>query len=78
MSMPLVQVYSRPAVCFKEILRPPMMPRLRLLRLSVTDLCNFRCRYVRSAPQVENTGWGGRSTGVPSLHCRQGSAAFHG
>lgn len=45
MSSPLVQVYSRPVVCFKEIPSPPLMPRLRLLRLSVTDLCNFRCSY---------------------------------
>jgi cyclic pyranopterin phosphate synthase len=45
MSMPLVQVYSRPGVCFKETSAPLRMPRLRLLRLSVTDFCNFRCRY---------------------------------
>ncbi len=45
MSIPLVQVYPRPAVCSQEILEPAFMPRLRLLRLSVTDLCNFRCRY---------------------------------
>lgn len=50
--MPLVQLYSRPAVCFKQILRPPVMPRLRLLRLSVTDLCNFRCRYCMPAEGV--------------------------
>jgi cyclic pyranopterin phosphate synthase len=53
--MPLVEVYSPPAVCFKEISSPPLMPRLRLLRLSVTDLCNFRCRYCMPAEGVPKT-----------------------
>jgi GTP 3',8-cyclase len=52
MSTTLVQVYSRPAVCTKEILRSPLMPRLGLLRLSVTDLCNYRCRYCMPAEGV--------------------------
>ena len=43
--MPLVQLHSRPASYLKEAPPPPLMPSLRLLRLSVTDLCNFRCRY---------------------------------
>jgi len=43
--MPLVHLYSRPSSYRKEAPQPPLMPRLRLLRLSVTDLCNFRCRY---------------------------------
>ncbi|MDR3762806.1 MAG: GTP 3',8-cyclase MoaA [Acidobacteriota bacterium] len=35
------------------------MPRLRLLRLSVTDLCNFRCRYCMPAagvPKLPHSG----------------------
>ena len=43
--MPVVQLYSRPSAYLKEAPQPPSMPRLRLLRLSVTNLCNFRCRY---------------------------------
>lgn len=45
MSMPSVRSYSRPSGYLKEAPQPPLMPRLKLLRLSVTDLCNFRCRY---------------------------------
>ncbi len=52
MSSPLVQVYSRSAVGIKEIPLSPLVPRLRLLRLSVTDLCNFRCRYCMPAEGV--------------------------
>jgi hypothetical protein len=52
MSIPWVPVYSRPAVCFKEILSSHLRPRPRLLRLSVTDLCNFRCHYCMPAEGV--------------------------
>lgn len=48
MLTPLVQVYSHPAVRF----RMAPTPHLRLLRLSVTDLCNFRCRYCMPATGV--------------------------
>jgi len=43
--MSLVQLCSRPSGYLKEARQLPVLPRLRLLRLSVTDLCNFRCRY---------------------------------
>lgn len=59
MSTPLVQLCSRPTGYLKEAPQPTLMPRLRLLRLSVTDLCNFRCRYCMPLE------------GVPkALHCR--------
>lgn len=51
MSTSLLQMYPRPAVCLAKApslipaKSPSLMPRLRLLRLSVTDLCNFRCCY---------------------------------
>jgi cyclic pyranopterin phosphate synthase len=37
--------YADPAMQFQVIPRPVAAPRLRMLRLSVTDRCNFRCRY---------------------------------
>ena len=51
-SMSVVQMHSDPAACFNEILRPPLMPQLQLLRLSVTNLCNFRCRYCMSSEGI--------------------------
>lgn len=37
--------YAGPAAHFQLIPKPVAVPRLRVLRLSVTDRCNFRCRY---------------------------------
>jgi cyclic pyranopterin phosphate synthase len=37
--------YAGPTAHFQMIPRPVAAPRLRMLRLSVTDRCNFRCRY---------------------------------
>ncbi len=48
----LIQVYSHPAACFKKIQDSSHLPRLRLLRLSVTDLCNYRCRYCMPAEGI--------------------------
>jgi GTP 3',8-cyclase len=45
MSAPLVQARFTPEVSYSEVADSPALRRLRLLRLSVTDLCNFRCRY---------------------------------
>jgi GTP 3',8-cyclase len=45
MSLQLVQVCSNPAARITENSMLDLMPRVRLLRLSVTDLCNFRCCY---------------------------------
>ncbi len=45
MSAPLVQARFTPEVSYREATDSPALRRLRLLRLSVTDLCNFRCRY---------------------------------
>jgi cyclic pyranopterin phosphate synthase len=41
----LVQASSTPEVSFRDAPVSPALRRLRLLRLSVTDLCNFRCLY---------------------------------
>ena len=46
-------VLFRPPVCLSPT--PDLLPRLRLLRLSVTDLCNFRCRYCMPAEGVLKT-----------------------
>jgi cyclic pyranopterin phosphate synthase len=51
---PLIQL--RPE-CNWSPIRPRVMPGTRLLRLSVTDRCNFRCRYcmpVEGAPPVSH------------------------
>ncbi len=48
----LVQASSTPEVSFREAPVSSAMRRLRLLRLSVTDLCNFRCRYCMPANGV--------------------------
>ncbi len=45
MSTQLVQVDPRSAALLQEIPHVPQLPSLSLLRLSVTDHCNFRCRY---------------------------------
>lgn len=48
MSIPVVPSSSHSVVHIKEAsnsLIPATVERLRVLRLSVTDLCNFRCRY---------------------------------
>ena len=43
MSASLVQAHSQPKLSSESI--SPSASRLRVLRLSVTSLCNFRCRY---------------------------------
>lgn len=52
MSASLIQFSSRPESLLKEVALPSAQPRLRLLRLSVTELCNFRCRYCMPANGV--------------------------
>jgi len=52
MSASLIQFSSRPESFLKEVALPSAQPRLRLLRLSVTELCNFRCRYCMPANGV--------------------------
>lgn len=39
-----IQIHS-PLALSAEAVRAPSVPMVRQLRLSVTDLCNFRCRY---------------------------------
>lgn len=50
--MQYVQLSPRPLESPERSPRPFIMPRLRVLRLSVTDLCNFRCRYCMPAGGV--------------------------
>lgn len=57
MSAPFVQLSSHPEVRFQQTLSPRTQPRLRLLRLSVTDLCNFRCRYCMPAEGVPKAAY---------------------
>lgn len=45
MSASLVQFYPRPPVSRADEVPASAASRLRLLRLSITDRCNFRCRY---------------------------------
>ena len=45
MSASLVQFYPRPLASSVAEMPTSSASRLRLLRLSVTDRCNFRCRY---------------------------------
>ncbi len=52
MSASLIQFSSCPEGFLKEASASPALPRLRLLRLSVTELCNFRCRYCMPAKGV--------------------------
>lgn len=52
MSASLVQFSSRPEGLLKESSASLAQLRLQLLRLSVTDLCNFRCRYCMPAEGV--------------------------
>jgi len=56
--MSLLHLYATPLRPLEEVPQPQLLRRLRVLRLSVTDLCNFRCRYCMPA------------TGVPKFsHC---------
>ncbi len=52
MSASLIQFSSCPEGFLKEASTSPVLPRLRLLRLSITELCNFRCRYCMPATGV--------------------------
>src|ERR1035441_9138827 len=45
MSASLVQIDSGHIVSYRQTATNPSLARLQLLRLSVTDRCNFRCRY---------------------------------
>lgn len=51
MSMPLTRRSAKPPQVFAAT-TPPGIKRLRILRLSVTELCNFRCRYCMPAEGV--------------------------
>lgn len=56
----LVQIYPYPrisnvsSVSSAEVARSSASSRLRLLRLSITDRCNFRCRYCMPAEGTPN------------------------
>ena len=54
MSAPLVQLHPRSEIASSEL--PGALSRARLchLRLSITDRCNFRCRYCMPAEGVPN------------------------
>ncbi len=49
MSPPLLQIYPHYAACTQRFPSALSPPRMRVLRLSVTDLCNFRCCYCMSS-----------------------------
>lgn len=54
MATPLVQLQPE---CNWDVVRPQVLSGTRLLRLSVTDRCNFRCRYcmpVEGVPRLSH------------------------
>lgn len=55
MSGPAVEMCPAPAVGFAQHVESCTVPQARLLRVSVTDLCNFRCHYCVPAGGVAKT-----------------------